>query len=47
MPMATIPGSSADLLVGVGQARNRHRLAIARTVPFVLCCYSRSRPGRR
>jgi hypothetical protein len=30
----------AKQLVGVGQARNRHRLAIARTVPFGLCCYS-------
>jgi hypothetical protein len=27
-------------LVGVGQARNRRRLAVQRTVPFGLCCHS-------
>lgn len=27
-------------LVGVGQARNRRRRAVERTVPFGLCCYS-------
>jgi hypothetical protein len=30
----------AKHLVGVGQARNRTRLAVQRTVPFGLCCHS-------
>jgi hypothetical protein len=30
----------AKHLVGVGQARNRRRRAVERTVPFGLCCHS-------